>query len=272
VPRTARRGFTLIEFLVVLAVIAILVAMLLPTTRKVREAAARTKCVNNLKQLMLGLHSFEDADRPPASPPAGYPEPVPPRSLPAGCFGAGATPDDRLSWVVPLLPYIEQGPLGQRFDPDKGFAGNGPPAQTRLALPLCPSADDAGRPVTHYVALAGVGRDAADRPAGAAGNGFMGYARRTSLAMIADGTSNTIGLMETRTCVGPWARGGAGTVRGYDPADGPVHGAGRPFGIHPGVINAAMADGSVRAVRATTDPAALAAAVTIAGGEPFNLD
>jgi prepilin-type processing-associated H-X9-DG protein len=78
--------------------------------------------------------------------------------------------------------------------------------------------------------------------------------------------------METRSGLGPWARGGPSTVRGFDPADVPLHGDGRPFGGHSSGMNVAMADGSVRFLRATVDPAKLAAAITIAGGESAELD
>jgi prepilin-type processing-associated H-X9-DG protein len=138
---------------------------------------------------------------------------------------------------------------------------------------LCSAAkEETADAVTHYVAMAGIGPDAARQPAGAAGNGFMGYDRLTSMAMIKDGTSNTIALMETHVGLGPWARGGSSNLRGFDPADVPLHGDGRPFGGHPNVMNAAMADGSVRSIRASIEPKNLAAAITIAGGEPVNLD
>jgi prepilin-type processing-associated H-X9-DG protein len=78
--------------------------------------------------------------------------------------------------------------------------------------------------------------------------------------------------METRFAVGPWARGGASNLRGFDPADVPLHGDERPFGGHSGGMQAAMADGSVRFIRSTIDPQKLAAAITIAGGESVDLN
>ena len=176
--------------------------------------------------------------------------------------------------MVALLPYLEQDALSKQFDVEKGYAGNLPAAQTRIKTFLCPAAKEAATAdaVTHYVAMSGIGHDAAGQPAGAAGNGFMGYDRLTSMAMIKDGTSNTIALMETRFGLGPWARGGASNLRGFDPADVPLHGDQRPFGGHSGGMNAAMADGSVRFIRSSIEPKKLAAAITIAGGEPVDLD
>jgi prepilin-type processing-associated H-X9-DG protein len=176
--------------------------------------------------------------------------------------------------MVALLAFLEQRTLYKQFDVEKGYAGNLTPAQTRIRTFLCPAGNEAATDdaVTLYVAMAGIGRDAAGRPTGAAGNGFMGYDRSTSLAMITDGTSSTIALMETCVGLGPWARGGASNLRGFDPADVPLHGDGRPFGGHPGGMQAAMADGSVRFVRASIDSKKLAAAITIAGAEPVDLD
>ena len=269
--RSTRNGLSLIEVLVVVAIIAILVALFLPATRRVSGVAARSQCQNNLNQLILGMHNYESTGRPTPYPSPGRPDGPAEQWLPTGCFGPGTTPEERLSWMVALLPYVEQDNIYKQFDVGKGFAGNESAARAAVKTFLCSAAKET-RPtdaVTHYVAMAGIGHDAAARPAGAAGNGLMGYDRPTSLETIKDGTSNTIALMETRSGLGPWARGGASNLRGFDPADVPLFGDQRPFGGH---MQAAMADGSVRGISSSTQPQKLAAAITIAGGEVADLD
>jgi prepilin-type processing-associated H-X9-DG protein len=174
--------------------------------------------------------------------------------------------------MVALLPYLEQDALYKQIDLEKGYAGNLPAVQTNIKLFLCPAWKEAEKAnaVTNYVAMAGIGLDAATRPAGAPGNGFMGYDRLTSWSMIKDGLSNTIALMETRSELGAWARGGSSTVRGFDP-DAPLSGDPGQFGGHPGGLNVAYADGSVHFMTFTIAPSVWAALITIDGGERFDL-
>ena len=263
--RSARNGFTLTELILVLVILGVLIGLLLPAVRRVREPAERIRCQNNLKQLMMAFHSSESTRTSDT-----YAE----QMLPPGCMGPGATPEERLSWMVALLPHLEQDSLYRQIDLAKGYAGNLPAVQTTMRIFICPapSAEAVAEAVTHYVAMSGIGLDAAKQPAGTAGNGFMGYDRLTSWSMIKDGPSNTIALMETRSGLGPWARGGSSNLRGFDPSDVPLYGDQRPFGGHRDGMNAAMADGSVRFIRSSIDPGKLAAAITIDGGEPFDLE
>ena len=107
----ARRGFTLIELLVVIAIIGVLIALLLPAVQAAREAARRTQCVNNLKQLGLALHNYAGASDG-RLPPVNFSQVANPATGNAAVGSAHYA----------LLPYVEQGNVARLYDPAVGFS------------------------------------------------------------------------------------------------------------------------------------------------------
>jgi prepilin-type N-terminal cleavage/methylation domain-containing protein/prepilin-type processing-associated H-X9-DG protein len=196
-PRT-RPGFTLIELLVVIAIIAILIGLLLPAVQKVREAASRTKCQNNLKQLGLGIHNYESAYK--KLPSSGE-----------GVIPNTATKDyDTHSFFTYILPFIEQDAVYRLVDTTKVYNDSTAPnnqvaAKTTIPIFECPSGagiepDPKGYGQTGYMPIAYCDID----PATGLRNPSLKNAAALRIAKyggsklddIKDGTSNTLALGE----------------------------------------------------------------------------
>ena len=169
-----RPGFTLIELLVVIAIIAVLVGLILPAVQKVRTAAARIKCANNLKQIGLALHSYHDANQ-------SFPPGV--RSVHTSEWGETDAPG--WGWAAHLLPHVEQDNLYRTIRLDLSIADprNAAARSTPVPVYLCP-ADSA--PPTWTVTAEG--------PSGAPGAAICDVAAANYLGMSA--SENDLGDME----------------------------------------------------------------------------
>ena len=282
-----RKGFTLIELLVVIAIIAVLIALLVPAVQKVREAAARAQCQNNLKQLGIAMHMHNDTYK--------Y---LPPVMGPSGCCWG--------TWVVKIMPYIEQEAASRLYqnwggDDSTGIRYGAAPNTTnvtgrRYPVLTCPS-DNANAPISpitnhNYAVNTGTGGTYKTAPSGAP-SGFTPAAgmfdggtltRKVKLLDVTDGLSNSLMLGEVLQGQGSDLRGflwwgdaaGFSTYAGpntstpdqiYTPGycnsqatqNLPCSGAGGAVfysrSRHTGGVNVGLGDGSVRFIADSVTPA-----------------
>jgi prepilin-type N-terminal cleavage/methylation domain-containing protein/prepilin-type processing-associated H-X9-DG protein len=292
-------GFTLIELLVVIAIIAVLIGLLLPAVQKVREAARRTQCTNNLHNIGLAAHHFADTN---GGFPPGYVEGP---FLPLGVTIRAS----HGCWPF-LLPYLEKQALYDKYDRNKDYSDrvNQPVVATQLPILQCPSSVETDRFVTtgafsyggkgactDYAPIAEVSSFLAQRNLiQAVGNyeGAMPKNRIVPVARITDGTANTILIAEdagrdTRwqaghrvedipSFGGPWA-----SVLNPISLWGSSEDGATPFGpcainctnwqaaysFHPGGANILFADGSVHFLKSSIDIRVFARLATRGGGE-----
>jgi prepilin-type N-terminal cleavage/methylation domain-containing protein/prepilin-type processing-associated H-X9-DG protein len=291
---SARRGFTLIELLVVIAIIAVLIGLLLPAVQKVREAAARLQCQNNLKQMGLAIHNYHDAN---------------------GTFPPGGTTFNGTagnSFHVYILPYIEQQALfgkfnlAQTYNAGTSTTGNMGNRNLVPGIYLCPSQSlrtgygaDAGWSTVHYVGNMGPhGTNPLTNTAYSwtANASTGGYAQQGVLEAgwtgiripeISDGTSNTILVGElswgTPSLPVPyrgWNRGcgSATSTYGCQGSKNVAYSINNPaslnagtdlaFGsLHTGGANFAFCDGSIHFLSENTSLSVLLSTASRNGGE-----
>jgi len=194
--RAAKHGFTLIELLVVVAIIAILISLLLPAVQQAREAARRTRCKNNLKQIGLALHNYLDTH-------SGFPPAF------VSDISTTNTPGGEWSIHVRILPFIEQASLYQQADLSLSYsdAVNIGIATQRIDVYLCPSeindrtrTDAGGNPVHYPISYGYNGGtwNVWDNATRQAGNGAFAPNYSARPRDFTDGTSNTLGFSEVK--------------------------------------------------------------------------
>jgi prepilin-type N-terminal cleavage/methylation domain-containing protein/prepilin-type processing-associated H-X9-DG protein len=304
-----RKGFTLIELLVVIAIIAVLISLLLPAVQSAREAARRIQCVNNMKQLAIGIQTYHDAfDR--------FPIGAIGRSTATGQMPAGST--YRRPFCIAVFPYIEQSAIYNSYNNLLAFntPENATTRMTQIRTWICPSDTtylfNAGGtfPTTvmdykgNYGINWGTGSFFPQLPGGSP----FWIAYGASIGEITDGTSNTMAFMEMLQVPQPngvspvdrrariWndepgtyqintriapnsASPDIGQCQNFislqapctNTADAMLHSLGARS-RHPGGVNVALCDGSVRFMKNTVNLMPWQALSTIRGGEVISAD
>ncbi|GAA4424624.1 DUF1559 domain-containing protein [Bremerella cremea] len=286
----SRRGFTLVELLVVIAIIGVLIALLLPAVQQAREAARRSTCTNNLKQLGLALHNYHDTYK----------------AFPYGSRGT----TDLMGWHVSLLPFIEQTALFDSADTTLSYGSGVNNALLTVTIDgyQCPSgtekfADDSPTQVTtHYYGVMGPtgtkpGTSSTNYPEGYSSSVYGGFSQAgmwyheevRRMRDVTDGTSNTLFVGEiswsdrngkdTRYRV--WSRGGregnwmapCKNVAFAINSDQTSIFNDMSFGSnHPGGCLFALGDASVRFLPETVDFDSYLSAASMNGGEVYSFN
>jgi type II secretory pathway pseudopilin PulG len=236
-PSSGRRH-RLLEFIVVLGIIVILIALLLPAVRSAGPAARRAQCTNNLKQIMQALHNYEEAHK--ALPPA---------------YTVDANGRPLHSWRTLILPYIEQERLYQTIDLAKPWndPANAKARDTELFVFRCP--ESAGpRNTTTYLAIAGP-------------NGGLLPKEPRRLAEITDAHTSTLMVIEAgEENAVPW-------MAPVDADETLVMNLGPTTKLHHvGGMNAAFVDGTVRFLKTSTPARVWRALMSISGNDTANAD